>query len=169
MAILDPRLLPFIEVLAELGMDWLAFELVDGVRRGKEPVEDEAALRRARDRTRRASDAGEDIERFGSPGGAAIPILGDNQLEWAARYVDERLRAALDQIAHSLDALDEIVAGLDARPSDAPVATTKLVLRGDDSADTVGRAELDGARARLSALRRALDAWVLHERSDPRQ
>ena len=74
MAILDPRLLPFIEVLAELGMDWLAFELVDGVRRGKEPVEDEAALRRARDRTRRASDAGEDKERFGSPGGAATPF-----------------------------------------------------------------------------------------------
>ena len=169
MAILDPRLLPFIEVLAELGMDWLAFELVDGVRRGKEPVEDEAALRRARDRTRRASDAGEDKEQFGSPGGAATPLLGDDQLEWAARYVDERLRAALDQIAHSLDALDEIVAGLDARPSDAPMATTRLVLRGDESAYTVGRAEVDGARVRLSALRVALDAWVLSERSDSRQ
>ena len=169
MAILDPRLLPFIEVLAELGMDWLAFELVDGVRRGKEPVEDEAALRRARDRAWRASDAEEDTERFGSPGGTATPILGDDQLEWAARYVDERLRAAVDQIAHSLDALDEIVAGLDARPSDTPVATTRLVLRGDESADTVGRAEVDGARARLPALREALDAWVRHERLDPRQ
>ena len=169
MAILDPRLLPFIEVLAELGMDWLAFELVDGVRRGKEPVEDEAALRRARDRTRRASDVGEDKEQFGSAGGAATPLLGDDQLEWAARYVDERLRAAFDQIAHSLDALDEIVAGLDARPSDAPMATTRLVLRGDESAYTVGRAEVDGARVRLSALRVALDAWVLSERSDSRQ
>lgn len=169
MAILDPRLLPIIEVLAELGMDWLAFELVDGVRRGKEPVEDEAALRRARGRARRASDAGEDTERFGSPSGAATPLLGDEQLEWAARYVDERLHAALDQIAHSLDALDEIVAGLDARPSDAPVATTRLVLRDDYSAGTVGRAEVDSARARLSALREALDAWVLHQRSGPRQ
>jgi len=169
LAILDPRLLPFIEVLAELGMDWLAFELVDGVRRGKEPVEDEAALRRARDRAWRASDAEEDTERFGSSGGTATPILGDDQLEWAARYVDERLRAAVDQIAHSLDALDEIVAGLDARPSDTPVATTRLVLRGDESADTVGRVEVDGARARLPALREALDAWVRHERLNPRQ
>ena len=169
MAILDPRLLPFIEVLAELGMDWLAFELVDGVRRGKEPVEDEAALRRARNRARRASDAEEVTERFDSPGGAAIPVLGDDQLEWAARYVDERLRAAVDQIAHSLDALDEIVAGHDARPSDTPVATTRLVVRGDETADTVGRAEVDGARARLPALREALDAWIRHERSDPRQ
>ena len=83
--------------------------------------------------------------------------------------MDERLRAAFDQIAHSLDALDEIVAGLDARPSDAPMATTRLVLRGDESAYTVGRAEVDGARVRLSALRVALDAWVLSERSDSRQ
>ena len=169
MAILDPRLLPFIEMLAELGLDWLAFELVDGVRRGKEPVEDEAALRRTRNRARRASDAEEVTERLDSPGGTAIPVLGDDQLEWAARYVDERLRAALDQIAHSLDTLDEIVAGLDSRPSDAPVATTTLVLRGDDSSHTVGHAEVDRARARIDALRRALDAWVLRERSDPRQ
>ena len=131
--------------------------------------EDEAALRRARDRARRATDAGEDTERFGSPGGTATPILGDDQLEWAARYVDERLRAAVDQTAHSLDALDEIVAGLDTRPSDTPVATTRLVLRGEESADTVGRVEVDGARARLPALREALDAWIRHERSDPRQ
>ena len=43
------------------------------------------------------------------------------------------------------------------------------VLRGDESADTVGRVEVDGARARLPALREALDAWIRHERSDPRQ
>ena len=169
MAILDSRLLPFIEMLAELNMDWLAFELVDGVQRGKEPIEDDAALRRARDRAQRASDAEEVTEWFGSPGRAAIPILGDDQLEWSARYVYERLRAALDQIAYSLDALDEIVAGLDDRPSGAPMATTRLVLRDDDSADIVDRAGVDGARAQLDALRGALDAWVLHERSDPRQ
>ena len=48
MAVLDPRLLPFIEMLAELGMDWLVFELVDGIRRGDEPAEDEYALTLAR-------------------------------------------------------------------------------------------------------------------------
>ena len=169
MAILDPRLLSLIEVLAELGMDWLAFELIDGVQRGKEPVEDDAAPRRARDRVQWASDAEEVTERFGSSDGAAIPILGDDQLEWAARYVDERLRAAFDQIAYSFDALDEIVGGVDTRPPGAPLATTRLVLRGEDSENVVDRAEVDGAEARLDALRGALDAWLLHERSDPRQ
>lgn len=168
MAILDSRLLPFIEMLAELGMDWLAFELVDGIRRGKEPIEDDAALRRARDRAQRASDAEEVAERFGSPGAAAIPILGDDQLEWAARYVEERLRAAFDQIADSLDALDEIVAGPEAQQSDAALAMTRLVLRGEDSVDTVGRAEVDGAKDQLEALRGALDAWVRHERDQRR-
>ena len=169
MAILDPRLLPFIEVLAELGLDWLAFELVEGVQRGAEHVEDESALRLARDRARRATDAREHVGRFGPPGSMAPPLLGDDQLEWATRYVDDRLSAALDQMAHSLDALDEIVAGADARPSAGPVPTTRLVLRGDDSVDAAGRGEVDGARARLGALREALVAWLLHERSDPRQ
>ena len=47
MAILDPRLLPFIDMLAELGIDWLAFELVEGIRRGEERLEDKGALARA--------------------------------------------------------------------------------------------------------------------------
>ena len=52
MAILDPRLIPFIEMLADLGLDWLAFELIEGVRRGEEPVETEDALALVRQRIR---------------------------------------------------------------------------------------------------------------------
>ena len=35
MAILEARLLPLIETLAEAGADWLAFEVVDGIRAGR--------------------------------------------------------------------------------------------------------------------------------------
>ena len=48
MAILDRRLIPFIEMLAELGMDWLAFELMEGIRLGREPVAREDELARLR-------------------------------------------------------------------------------------------------------------------------
>ena len=131
MAILDPRLLPFIEMLTELDMHWLAFELVEGVRRGEEPVEDESALLRARERSRRASDAGEDIERYGSALGATIPLSGD-----------------------------------DTRPSTASAALTVLVLRGGDREHTGGRAEVEGARTRLSGLSEALATWLRNARSD---
>ena len=161
MAIPDPRLFPFVEMLAELDMDWLAFELVEGVRRGEEPVEDESALLHARERARRASNDEEHIEPYGwdSPT-AATPFSGDDQLEWAARYVEERLRAALDEVVASLDALDEIVAGGDARPSMAPAALTALVLRNGDEEHTLDRAEVEGARDRLSGLSEALAAWL---------
>jgi hypothetical protein len=52
MAILDRRLIPFIEMLADLGLDWLAFELIDGIRRGREPEESAKALMVARERVR---------------------------------------------------------------------------------------------------------------------
>ena len=169
MAILDPRLLSLIDVLAQVGLDWLAFELVEGVQRGEEPVEDRSALRRARDRAKRTSDASEQTERFASPSAVATPLLGDDQLLWAARYVEQRLLAALDQMAQSLDALDEIVSGVDTPPAVARTATTRLVLRGADRVDTVGRLEVDSARTQLPALREALDSWLLNERSDSRQ
>ena len=160
MAILDPRLIPFIEMLTELGMDWLAFEVVDGIRRGEEPVEDEFTLLRARERAGRASDAGEDIEQYISPPQAATPFSGDDQLDWAARYVDERLRAALDAMEASLDALDEIVAGGDTPLSRPPSALTVLDLAGRDGEHSVGRTEVEGARTRLSTLSEALADWV---------
>ncbi len=47
MAILEPYSLPLIETLAEGGADWLAFEVVNGVRAGKvaeEPLWSLAAI-----------------------------------------------------------------------------------------------------------------------------
>ena len=95
MAILDPRLLPLVEMLTELGMDWLAFEL-----------------------------------------------------------------------AASLDALEKIVAGGEARPTTDPAPLTTIVLRGGDREHTVGRAEVEASAARLSGLSEALAAWLRNARSD---
>ena len=67
-------------MLTELGMDWLAFELIDGIRRGNEPVEDEHALARAGERTGHPTSR----EVHPHPSAAATPILGDDQLKWAA-------------------------------------------------------------------------------------
>ena len=154
---------------AELGMDWLAFELVEGVRRGDEPPEDGFTLRGIRERANGPSDVLENTERFPSPVGPATPFLGDDRLEWAVRYVGERPRAALDEMACSLDTLDEIVSGVDARPSVAPIPTTRLILRSDDRVDSVDRAKVEGTRGRLSTLQGALDSWLLNERTNPQQ
>ncbi|MCZ0944164.1 MAG: hypothetical protein OXJ53_14000 [Gammaproteobacteria bacterium] len=139
MAVLEPRLLPLIEILVELGLDWLAVELVEGLQRGEEPIDD-----------RKAS------EQYASSSGGGTLLQGVDQLQWAAQYVDKRLRSALDQTSHSLDALDQIAA------ADA----IELVLRTDEQKDTVDRAGLDHARAQLSRLSEALEAWVRSAASD---
>lgn len=81
MTVLDTRLLPLLETLVGAAADWLAFEIVDGVRRGREPLEPEELLRAAREkvRSRRLSDRlSAEIPVLSEP------ILGDDQIVWAA-------------------------------------------------------------------------------------
>lgn len=74
MAILDSRLLPLIETLSDRGLDWLAFELIESIRRGREPVEPEELLVRARAKV--VEGGGGEPETVSQTASAA-PILGD--------------------------------------------------------------------------------------------
>ena len=157
MAVLDPRLLSFIEMLAELGMDWLVFELVDGIRRGDEPAEDEHALALARQQTEQPP--ADDLKRHASADSVPTSILGDRQLQWAADYVFERLHATLAEMSQSLHALDEIVEDPEVKHAVASAAEALLVLIDAGEERVVGRAQIEAARDRLPELREALDDW----------
>ena len=164
MAILDRRLIPFIEMLAELGMDWLAFELMEGVRLGREPVagEDELALARQWARNRKAVTFKGDPE----DGVLAEPLLGDSQLEWAVRYVSERLEAVLAEKSASIGALDEIIASDRDRPAKTGEASTMLVLLDAEEGRPVGVTEIEEAQAHLARLRQSLEDWLANARPD---
>lgn len=69
MVTLDRRLIPFLEMLTEEGLDWLAFELIDGVRRGREPEEAPEALADARELVQRGA------VQNGTPGDAAASVV----------------------------------------------------------------------------------------------
>lgn len=157
MAVLDPRLLPFIEMLAELGMDWLVFELVDGIRRGDEPAEDEHALALARQQSEQRP-AG-DRKRHASADSVPTSILGDRQLQWAAEYVFERLHATLAEMSQSLHALDEISDDLEVRQTVPSAVEPLLVLLDNGEERVVGQAQIKAAQAWLPELRKALDVW----------
>lgn len=158
MAILNRHLVPLIEVLAELGLDWLAVELIEGIRRGEQPVENERTLALARSRAR-TEHPEETVEHPWADNGPR-PILDVVQLEWAARYVFERLGATLSEMTHSLDALDEIVDDPDVKPSTGSLSSTVLVLLAGGEEHAVDRAQIKAAQARLPELQEALDAWV---------
>ena len=164
MAILDRRLIPFIEMLAELGMDWLAFELMEGIRLGREPLEREAELALARQWARN----GKAVTFEGDPEDRVLaePLLGDSQLEWAARYVSERLEAVLAEMSAALGALDEIVASGRDRPVKTAEASTVLVLLDAEEDRPVGVTEIEEAQAHVAQLRQSLVNWLANARPD---
>ena len=166
MAILDRRLIPFIEMLTELGMDWLAFELIEGIRLGDEPVEKEDALALARLQVRRGStekfvrDASDSVVVVGEP------ILGDNQLEWAARIVNERFEATLAEMLASLGALDEIVDSDRGRFAKTSGPSAVIVFLDAEQDRKVSRIRVEEAQAQLGELRQCLETWLASTRSD---
>ena len=164
MAILDRRLVPLVELLTEIGMDWLAFELMEGIERGQEPIENEDALALAREQARR--NRIEKVVRVPSENVVGKPILGDKQLEWVADHVYERLEATIAQMLASLDALDELVASDRKREGEIaePIAVSVVLDTEEDRA--VSRIEAAEAQAHLGALRQSLDSWLENALSD---
>lgn len=162
MAILDRHLTPFLEMLSELDLDWLVFEIIDGIRRGQELEETEDALALARgditsgDAKRIVYDSEDNDE--------GKPILGDDQLEWAAQYVKERLEATLAEMGASLDNLDDIIAaGRDQSTEDAGFSTTLVLGEGEEGLK-VDRARVKKAQAELPKLQQALTEWLTSTR-----
>lgn len=171
MAILHPRLLELIETLMAARLDWLAFELIEGIRVGRSPEEPEEALSAARKSIRsnvKPKARGEPQAMLSEP----QPIPLDEQLEWAAAYVEKRIEAALDQLQASTDALDFIVESTTEQldPQDRPADAGKmdqgatLVLQHLEGDRRSSRDDAARARDDLPVLRAALAKWVMRAR-----
>lgn len=172
MAVLNPRLLELIETLVAARLDWLAFELIEGVQAGHPPDEPEEALAAARKSIR----SGTQPKAHGEPYAIsmeATPIPPDEQIEWAAAYVEERLGEALEQLQASIDTLDFLVegttgqpgeAGALARPKDASKPRAVVVLLDLENDRKSGSDNVAGARENLPALRTALTEWAAQSR-----
>ncbi|RWJ39745.1 MAG: hypothetical protein EOR36_25120 [Mesorhizobium sp.] len=172
MAILDPRVLELIETLVAARLDWLAFELIEGIRVGRLPDEPEQALAAARQSVRSNAQPkarGEPHILLEEP----KPIPADEQVEWAAAYVEERLDAALEQLQASLETLDFIVDATIERQdpqdvsaqasgkTDQDVTLVLLDLEGDRKSN---RDDVSGARDDFPTLRAALAEWTTRAR-----
>lgn len=172
MAVLDPRLLQLIETLVAARLDWLGFELIEGVRAGRPPEETEEALAEARQSIRGNAQP----KARGEPQATVVeakPIPPDEQIEWAAAYVEERLGAALEQLQASIDTLDFIVegtteqadkAGVAAQSTDVAEPTAVAVLLDLEGDRKSGRDDVAGARASFPTLRTALTEWTARSR-----
>jgi hypothetical protein len=168
MAILEPKLLPLIETLAEVGADWLAFEVIDGIRAGKlaeEHLENLAAIQDAVRSAKLENFRGGEKRVNAVPPSVPpqVPIIGDEQIRWAAEYIHKRLSDALSMLQSSLDQLQRIVSTPEPRDGVSPdiVAGNEitLILQGDEQKFSVRKAEITNAIAALENLRKALSSW----------
>lgn len=164
MAVLDARLLALVETLADAGADWLAFEIVEGIRRGREPLESEEMLQAAREKVRSLQHSDRLSAEIPVP---AAPILGDDQIVWAAQYVFARLDGALtdlDKGRAMIEAVAETSSELYGQDYPAfstltPGAPLKITLIGQED-HPVDRDSIATARQGLVFLREALNRWV---------
>jgi hypothetical protein len=171
-AILDSRVLELIETLVAARLDWLAFELIDGIRQGRSLEEPEEALAAARQSIRSNAQP----KARGEPQvllAEAQPIPAGEQVEWAAAYVEERLGAALEQLEASIDKLDFIVetttepddrqdlAAPTSGKSDQGMTLVLLDVEGDRKSS---REDIAGARDNIPFLLAALAEWTRHDR-----
>src|SRR5687767_1533316 len=103
MASIDPRLLELVETLMKSRLDWLVFEMLDGIQRGRAVEETEEDLAAARAEIRRKARP---TERALTESGVTKvePIEGDEQV-----YVGERLASSLAQLEAAVDTLESIV------------------------------------------------------------
>ena len=167
MATIDRRLLPLIEALAAVDADWLAFEILEGVQRGRVAEETHDDLRLTQQKVREASRK-KSTERQrphrASPA-TAQPITGDDQIDWVVSYVNERIQEVVSMGDAALEELNAILftsvppqVRLTLPP---PTDGVTLVLQTDDEQQRiVRRDDVARASAGLPRLRSELLTWA---------
>ncbi|MFW2227767.1 MULTISPECIES: hypothetical protein [Rhizobium] len=158
MATLDPRLFELFETLRASQLDWMIFELMEGIQAGRHPKESPDNLARARHEVQSDSSP----EFVVSPMSEAAPISGDEQIEWAVQYVADRLDATLAELGKAADNLDTIVNGNAAKTTIIPKQGQQEVtieLADGDGARKLGRNDIVAASVELPGLRKELEAW----------
>jgi hypothetical protein len=169
MAILDPRLLPLIETLTVADVDWLAFEILEALQLGHVAEEARDTLQSTRNAVRSAARPERQSKRRALLPPAATPIIGDNQIDWAADYAIRRISDAISMLQEALDQLDGIVAGTPTLDSSPAASDTKegvtLVLQTHEDVTSVRKGGVADARAAIPKLQEALLAWVTSTRN----
>jgi hypothetical protein len=164
MAVIDARLLPLIETLAGAGADWLAFELFDGIHLGRTPEDSDEETHRARLAVREFRKEEHLPEEPDLRTTAATPIVGDEQIDWAAAYVVDRISDSIGMLEASLNNLESIASkGGDSRLiSDGESLQSQgvVAIRMERDEIVIRRTQIDKGIANLSALKAALSSWA---------
>lgn len=170
MATIDPRLIELVDTLVAAGADWLAFEIFDEIRSGKPGEESDNRDPEMHGGLRSWKD-----DKSSAPGprkGDAVmkPIEGDDQIEFAASYVVDRITEAIEMTRMSLDNLNRISTKSSENSSEVdPRPQTAITLGLEDSEFRFTRDQAEQLRRLLPELRTALSEWSIRVRQRERE
>jgi hypothetical protein len=166
MATIDPRLIPLIETLVNSGADWLAFEILDGIRLGRPQISPEEEVRAARDAvwSFRRGHAPPNLE---TREAAVAPLVGDDQIRFAEEYTINRIFQSIAMAENSLMQLNQIAdQTVEAVAARGSRTKESVVLRWTDGEESLTRMQAEEMRDKLPALRNALVEWSKSVRNE---
>ena len=166
MATIDPRLTPLVETLIASGADSIAVEVLIAIQRGLVEEDSEDELRQAREAVGNFREGSQQREFRPTREAKVRHLTGEEQIEFAADYVIERLARELQMTDASLENLTKIANGVENEPLKGKSDLSPVTLRWGDSEHDLGREQLEIGRAQLTALREALSTWSLSAREE---
>ena len=162
MATIDPRLLPLIETLIASGADWLAFEILDGIRSGRAAEDSEEEVREARGAVRSFRRNKTSPPEISVRETVVEALAGDEQINFAATYLIDRISQAIEMTRASLQQLNQIASRSAAESELADPGAehaTSIHIRLEGSDIVSSQSQSDEALNRLPELRKALLEW----------
>lgn len=170
MATIDPRLVELLDTLVAAGADWLAFEILDGIRSGRPGEESDNRDGEMHPGLRSwkgdKSSEPETRKREAVP----KPIEGDDQIEFAGSYVADRITEAIEMTSISLDNLNRISAKSSEQPSEVdPGRQVAITLGLEDSEFRFTQDQAKQLRRLLPELRSSLSEWSVRVRQKERE
>jgi hypothetical protein len=170
MAVIDPRLIELIDTLVASGADWLAFEILDGIRSGTPIEESNNRDRESHHELRSWKDDRSSEPRTRIRETVMKPIYGDDQIEFAAGYVADRITEAIEMTTMSLENLNRISAeSTEGAAEINPKSRTAITLGLEDSEFHFTGDQAEKLRNLLPELRTSLLEWSARVRQKERE
>lgn len=170
MATIDPRLIELVETQVATGADWLAFEIFDGIRSGRPEKHSD---NRGGEKHRGFRSWKKDKSSVPEPRiGEAVmkPIEGDDQIEFAATYVINRITEAIEMTRMSLDNLNQISAKSSEKRSEGELGSqTSITLGFEDNESHLTQDQAAQLLHLLPELRTSLSEWSVRVRQKERE
>jgi hypothetical protein len=169
MAVINPRLIELIDTLVASGADWLAFEILDGIRSGMPVDESDNRDPENHHELRSWKDDRSSKPRTRIRETAMKPIYGDDQIEFAAGYVVNRITEAIEMTTMSLENLNRISAESPDRAAEInPKSEVAITLGLEDSEFRFTGDQAEKLRRLLPELRTSLSEWSARVRQKER-